>query len=693
MGAKLFTFVVIADTHVNQEEGKSSSDFAVNRLANARSRHVIHEINRLAPAFVLHLGDMVHPTPIHPAYGTAAGCFHALTKDLKCPMYLTPGNHDVGDKPGDWLPVPSVNDEYLALYQRHFGTSYYSFDAHECRIVVINAQLINSGLQYEAEQRSWLEQVLASGDGKRVFLCTHYPPYLFAPSEESHYDNIDEPGRAWLLAMLGRHKVEALFAGHVHNFWYHLHGETEIYLLPATSFVRLDYSELYRVEPGPERGRNDAPKLGFLLVDVHERGHVAYPIRTFGATLAPGETPGSNAIRLPPVHTKSIDRAPIGIDLRYSWAETVEVPASGALDEFARKAARNDYTLMALWEMGVRRLRVPIADLADPAIRDRIRVLTRMGHEFTVYSHGIPSGPTRDALVANSGLIANWEIITPSRGLIDILPQVRELKAAAGVKVRLSKLYRHEDAYHHGSRARHVIQHGFVLEEEPQIRELVALVDFRRVFDGCVFRVSREQFPIENVQAIARMMHALNAEGSAYVRIASDNPAQAMDDDLANANRVAETVVAGFACADVPIWLDTFNDVDRGYFPRTGLVDRRFNPRMAALVYANLHKAFEIYGRRISIVKACLTHSVRAVCMKVPKGLLLLLLPDKEIVLEVLPLDDIDAVAVDSGKWIDLVAGETSPLKISTSEQGGVRCLRMDSPHVCKAPALVYFSF
>ena len=44
---------------VNQEEGKTSSPFAVNALANARTRFVLEEVNRLAPPFVIHLGDIV----------------------------------------------------------------------------------------------------------------------------------------------------------------------------------------------------------------------------------------------------------------------------------------------------------------------------------------------------------------------------------------------------------------------------------------------------------------------------------------------------------------------------------------------------------------------------------------------------------------------------------------------------------
>jgi hypothetical protein len=37
--------------------------------------------------------------------------------------------------------------------------------------------------------------------------------------------------------------------------------------------------------------------------------------------------------------------------------------------------------------------------------------------------------------------------------------------------------------------------------------------------------------------------------------------------------------------------LDTFTDADRGYFVRTGLVDRRYNPRLAARLMQTLMAA------------------------------------------------------------------------------------------------------
>lgn len=588
LGERLFSFAVIADTHVNQEEGKASSDFAVNRLSNARNRRVIEAVNRARPLFVLHLGDIVHPTPHHPAYADAARAFHELAAGLESPLHLIPGNHDVGDKPGDWLPVPSVNDAYLALYDRYFGANYHSFDAEDCHVVMIDAQVINSGLAAEEAQRRWLEEDLASSAGKRIFLCTHYPPFVLDPGEGTNYDNIDEPGRSWLLGLLARHEVEAVFAGHVHNFWYHVLGETRIYLLPSTAFVRLDYSEMYRVEPGRERGRDDAAKLGFMLVDVHEGGHVAHAVRTNGECRAPGEA-ASAAEELAPVHPLTIARSPLGIDLRHAWAEVTDVAPSGAIDEFSRKAVRNDYPLMALWEMGVRRLRVPVGDLQDARTRARMRELAQCGNEFTVHTHGVPEG-FGDLLDAHGDLVSAWEVIAPLAGIEALAGQVYRIGAGRPFPVRLSKLRRPEDALHHGEKARHVIEHGFEVAEIAALEKMFARGGaLREGFDGVVFRVPRSRAPWSEMAAIGRLGERAGTRDEAMIRLAGDNPAIAHEDELETANRVAAALFAAHAMPRVGAWLDTLADVDRGYFPRAGLVDRRYNPKMAGRVCRSLN--------------------------------------------------------------------------------------------------------
>ncbi|HSQ03239.1 MAG TPA: metallophosphoesterase, partial [Burkholderiales bacterium] len=111
LGERIFRFVVVADTHVNPEDGKSSSPFAVNSHANERAGAAVADINRWMPALVVHLGDLVHPVPELPSFEPACERFKTLVRDIRAPLYLLSGNHDVGDKRVDWMPAGTVTQE------------------------------------------------------------------------------------------------------------------------------------------------------------------------------------------------------------------------------------------------------------------------------------------------------------------------------------------------------------------------------------------------------------------------------------------------------------------------------------------------------------------------------------------------------------------------------------------------------
>ena len=177
-GPLQFRFVVIADTHLNATDGSTSSPFAVNARANERARAVFEHVNRWQPAFVVHIGDIVHPVPELPSFVPACDRFKALARAIEAPLYVMPGNHDVGDKPVEWMRAGMVTQSNVERYRAIFGPDFYSFDAHGAHFVVIDAQVVNSGLPAEAEQRAWLEQDLASHPGQRLFVFTHYPPYV-----------------------------------------------------------------------------------------------------------------------------------------------------------------------------------------------------------------------------------------------------------------------------------------------------------------------------------------------------------------------------------------------------------------------------------------------------------------------------------------------------------------------------------
>jgi hypothetical protein len=587
-GKHLFTFAVIADTHMNQEEDFSSSAYPCNALANARTRRVIAELNQLKPEFIVHLGDIVNPVPELPTYADAAGHFKAQVADLEAPLHLVSGNHDVGDKLVSWMPAGTVNAENLALYEQHFGDHFYSFDRNGLHMVVVNAQIINSGLAAEETQRVWLEKDLADNAAKRTFICIHYPPYVSNADENGTYDNIDEPGRSWLIDLVKAHKPEGMFCGHVHNFWYDVIGETEMYLLPSTAFVRQDYSEMYRIEPGDQYGRNDEPKLGYFIIRVHEQGHVVENVRTFGRTLAP-ETelpPPSARVQVP--QSKESLIADVGLDMRHAWAEELVVAPSGAVDEFERKLARNDYPVLAMWEIGMRRMRVPIQDLIDAKTRRRMQIMHGAGHLFQVHSYGIPSAEARRLLAEHADLIYRLEIVINWENAAESIGEIAALKNETGVAIYLSRVNRKDTHKHSGGRYNHLISHGFVLEEADELAAFFDANGDAAAIDGVMFQVTREQSPATAAVAAGALAKRLGRSACLYVKSHSGSPAEAFEDEAANVNRFAETVVAGIGVDGVETILDTFDDIDRSYFARIGLVDRRFNPKLGSRVVGNL---------------------------------------------------------------------------------------------------------
>lgn len=588
LGKHLFNFAVIADTHMNQSEDYSSSPYPANALANARTRRVIAELNLLKPEFVVHLGDIVNPVPELPTYAEAAGHFKNQIADLEAPYFVVPGNHDVGDKPVSWMPAGTVTDEFLEIYRAHFGKDYYSFEQNGIHQIVLNASIINSGLESEQKQRDWLEADFATHKDSRIFIYIHYPPYVSNREENSSYDNIDEPGRTWLLTLIERYKPEAMFCGHVHNFWYDVHGETEIYLLPSTAFVRHDYSEFFKIGPGDQFGRNDEPKLGYFMVHVYEHGHVVENLRTYGRTLNDEESLVDWPPAAPTVQPKESTITSLGIDMRHPWAEEMEIAPSGAVDEFERKRARNDYPILALWEMGVRRLRVPIQDLVNPSIRRRMEILAEAGHVFHVYCYGVPTGEVRDVVVENSAIIHVLEIIIIWDDSVKSTIEIAKLKKSTDIRIYLSRVNRKDASKFEGARFNHLISHGFVMAEQDELQAFINTTDGADSIDGFMFKVTNDTAPLDAACEASIIARNLNRVSCLYIKTTGSSPAESYLDDHANSARFSEAFIAAVGNTNVDVILDTFIDSDRGYFARTGLVDRRYNPKLGSHVIKHL---------------------------------------------------------------------------------------------------------
>lgn len=599
-GNPCFRFVVISDTHINQSEDHASSFFQLNRLANSRARLAFSQVAAVQPAFVIHVGDIVHPLPSHPGFGQAAENYREMVRDISCPIFLTPGNHDIGDKPWPLAPVAQIDNHAMRAYEKEFGDQWYTWSHANCSFFVINTSLLNSGLPEEEAQKNWFEHVLST-DKNRKFLSLHYPPYVTDTNERSHYDNIDEPARSWLLRLIQQYNMEAVFCGHVHNLWYDQLGETEFYLLPSTAFVRQDYSEMQRVcPPGDEGGRQDIEKLGFFIVDVYEQGHVASFVRTLATT----DFEISNPIRsdTPILHSKTAPLKNLGFDFCYPWADLVTIQPSGALDAFDPKLIRNDYPLFALFELASNLVRIPLSDLDSNNNVVRLKKLVKIGINAQIYTPKLPSEAQTSILKELDQGFEAIELIGSEPQLLSSVDEIKNFRTLfPQCKIIISKLRGPQDAAIDGLHYGHLVFHGWVPAESPKVSDLISctLSEIENV--GALYRVRFTESPIDYARRTQDDASISAIKKTLLLRLATDNPAASQDDEIALSLFAMEAAIAAWIYPDIRFVIEGLIDFDRGYFLRKGLFDRSFNPRQAALIYKNTISVLSTYQRDFTL--------------------------------------------------------------------------------------------
>ena len=209
-----FTFVQISDTHIAKDPAFS-----------ARYTEVVRQINKLKPDFVIHTGDAI--MGLSPEN---AALFKDIGKPLTVPMYLVPGNHDVG-RPTEIKP------RKIAAWKEAFEYDRISFQHEDCAFIGLNSNLWASGLPEEKEQLDWLKSELKNAEGKRIFIFQHHAPFIDKPSDPNGgYFTIDNPARSELLDLFKAGHVEAVLTGHVHRSNESVYDGICFVSTPATSF-------------------------------------------------------------------------------------------------------------------------------------------------------------------------------------------------------------------------------------------------------------------------------------------------------------------------------------------------------------------------------------------------------------------------------------------------------------------------
>jgi hypothetical protein len=654
---KPLDIAIFSDTHIRHEKDKSDHCYPSDQSANRKNRFIIRQINKLAPALVIHLGDIQHPIPALPAHEATVKTAQTLFRQLNCKMVVVPGNHDVGDKPHAFAASPIVSRQTHIIFNKYWGSSFYAFDIGNCHFVVVNSSILNSGIALERKQQVWLERELEKnqGSGRRVFLFMHYPLYLDHPTEDEHYDNIGKQARMWLLSLLGRYNIEAVFSGHVHNFFYNRYKKTDLYVLPSVTFVRPEFSELFNVEPADECGRNDVNKLGFFLLRINADGHRIHPIRTYGRTRDKKNSPVLFSAGCP-----SRDYfTSIGVSLRHSWAKSMDLPFDG-LDEFVRKPVRNDYLLQALWELRIQKLRIPIGDLKDKTVKQRIKVLKNRDHEFTVFSVGVPDTDVQKVIAANEKLLDSWEVILPRRDMNKGIALLRAFKQKIRLKIYLSKINTIDDLREEKDfQFSHFPTHGFSRQDRQFVQRLIRKDKTGKVLDGFVFLVPCDGKPFSDIHSVSKFITDEQTNALIHLKMSRKTEGAAFEDDQAIANIVAESIVCVHGLSNVSLFLDTFVHHDRGYYPRNGLIDRRYDPQLPYYITRHLNWAFAEIQDAIEVKPIRANRNVRAFLIQSSFRCKTVLVLFKNKAQRVELMTAPDGFKIDKTNWLSLYTGRT----------------------------------
>ncbi len=563
-----FEFVVLADTHYMVDPGDGPVEFSSRRLQTERAASAWEQVASLECPHVFHLGDLVQEFPGTGDFSRAMTSAIEQFSRHDISPHVVAGNHDVGDKPDPTMPTRPVTAGSLEDFHRVLGPSWYSLDLGPLHVVVLNSQIMNTDLPEADVQRRWAEQDLADHSGRRLVVMLHLPPYLDVPGEPGlgHYDNIAEPDRSWLTGLLSTHEVELLLAAHVHFRFFDRVGLTRFLVLGSTSFTRPGFCHLFNSAPPPDHGRDDAPKLGFLLARVRDEGIDLHWLRTDGRTLD-DRPPDSHWHTLVTRTSATLPASPLGLTLAHPLSTRTEIPR--AWPSAIRQRVRNDYPTLACLELGARAVRVPATDLDDPFLARRLEILRNERVDIIATALWDETLAAGELVGRHEGMADTWEwqlpgIDRPTVPQLDVLRQLQD----AGVSQSLSAVVPGEQVpgkQHPRTRT------GFRIEDLEELDRTLAGAGVG--LDRVACRLPPGWSPVDGPGGIRRV-DDLEAIRGVDWQLELDG-----QDDLESAKWAVMSLMATVGVDNSRLFVGPLVDMDRTMDVCNGLLDSLCNPR------------------------------------------------------------------------------------------------------------------
>ena len=220
---------IISDTHL----AHGAKDFTANCLAS------LAWIDKVGADLVIHLGDITLDGVNDPAQFAFA---RDILSNLRTPLHLVPGNHDVGDNPSPGVEAtePPPRADQLALYRETFGPDHWVLVLAGWTLIGLNSLIFGLGNHEEEAQFAWLDQTLAAATGP-VGLLLHKPLFRNdAENDERHPRYVPRAVRARLLAKLAPHDLRFVLCGHTHQLRFMQSQGVDHLWAPSTAFVLPD---------------------------------------------------------------------------------------------------------------------------------------------------------------------------------------------------------------------------------------------------------------------------------------------------------------------------------------------------------------------------------------------------------------------------------------------------------------------
>jgi len=206
-------FVQISDTQIGFRD--ESENFAVS---DSLMKDAVAAINRIKPDFVVVTGDLVNRRKDEQEKAIFKSNMALLDSDI--PVYILPGNHDIG----------TYSQENLELYEQFIGEDHFVFKKGNCLFLGFDSCPIKDGAtQQEERQYEWMEKELsAASDCTHKYLFMHCPIIKKNIDEDEDYSNFSIPMRKKYLSLCKKYGVEAVFSGHTHVDYYLEHDGTKL---------------------------------------------------------------------------------------------------------------------------------------------------------------------------------------------------------------------------------------------------------------------------------------------------------------------------------------------------------------------------------------------------------------------------------------------------------------------------------